>query len=224
MAIHYKNFWQKLMVLLFSMSVFILGFCYALDMSQIELTFKKMGGKPNELTEWQNLLRDAKSLPLEEKLKTVNNFFNRHINDGSDMDVYGVEDYWATPMKSLSRNRGDCEDYAIAKYYVLRELKIPDNQLRLIYVKATYQKNGATIQESHMVLAFYNSPDEEPMILDNLNKELRSASQRPDLVPVFSFNSEAIYKGAAGNAKSSGGAGQLSRWADLIQRARAEGF
>ena len=198
---------------------------YALDMNQIQQTFKKMGGKPQSLLDWQKLLRDSKDLSVEEKLKRVNSFFNLHIIFGEDIDVWGQEDYWATPMESLSKGRGDCEDYVIAKYFVLRELNIPEKQLRLIYVKASIGRADSTVQIAHMILAYYPTPDDEPLILDSLINDIRPASRRPDLKPVFSFNSEGIYVGVAGSASvGPGGAGRLSRWADLLQRAHAEGF
>jgi hypothetical protein len=62
-------------------------------------------------------------------------------------------------------------------------------------------------------------------VLDNLVAEILPASQRKDLQPVFSFNSEAVWNGVAGNsAKGKAGIGQLSRWQDLLLRARKEGF
>ena len=113
----------------------------------------------------------------------------------------------------------------IAKYFVLRELSIPDKQLRLIYVKATLGRLDSQVQQAHMILAYYPTPDDEPLILDNLVSEIRPASRRTDLLPVFSFNSDGIYTGLEGRAAiGPGGAGRLSRWADLLRRAHAEGF
>lgn len=198
---------------------------FALDMAQVQATFLKMGGRPQALADWQKLLRDARDLPINDKLKRVNEFFNRHIAFGEDIDVWGQEDYWATPMESLSKGRGDCEDYVIAKYFVLRELNVPDKQMRLIYVKARIGGPDSTVQQAHMVLAYYATPDVEPLVLDNLITDIRPASRRTDLQPVFSFNSEGIYAGVAGDsAAGPGGVGRLSRWADLLQRAHAEGF
>jgi hypothetical protein len=93
--------------------------------------------------------------------------------------------------------------------------------MRLIYVKAN-RGNGS---EAHMVLAYYASPSADPVILDNLESEIRPASKRADLTPVFSFNSQGIYSGVGGTEKATaGGTGRLSRWEDLMRRAKAEGF
>ncbi len=198
---------------------------FALDMNLVQQTFKRMGGKPQALAEWQNLLQEAKDLPINEKLKRVNTFFNHHITFAEDIDVWGQDDYWATPMESLSKGRGDCEDYVIAKYFVLRELNVPEKQLRLIYVKAHIGRVDSEVEQAHMILAYYPTPDEEPLILDNLITDIRPASRRPDLRPIFSFNSEGVFVGVTGSASvGPGGVGRLSRWADLLQRAHAEGF
>lgn len=218
-----------LLVVLLTLFIYLLAqpplTALALDMNQLQAAFQKMGGRPQALADWQKLLHDAKDLPINDKLKRVNEFFNRHIAFGEDIDVWGQEDYWATPMESLSKGRGDCEDYVIAKYFVLRELNVPDKQLRLIYVKARIGGADSSVQQAHMVLAYYSSPDVEPQVLDNLITDIRPASRRTDLQPIFSFNSEGVYSGVAGDsAAGPGGVGRLSRWADLLQRARAEGF
>ena len=123
-----------------------------------------------------------------------------------------------------ARGRGDCEDFAIIKYYTLKEAGIPISKLRLVYVKAKLNgPSGATLQ-AHMVLAYYPAPNAEPMVLDNLVTDIRPATQRTDLQPVFSFNSEAIWAGVTGNSPKGTGTGQLSRWQDLLQRARKEGI
>ena len=75
-----------------------------------------------------------------------------------------------------------------------------------------------------MVLAYYAQPEAEPLVLDNLINDIRPASRRPDLVPVFSFNSDGVFTGGAKETAPSAGTGRLSRWEDLLKRARAEGF
>ena len=172
------------------------------------------------LQEWQAQLDTARILPEPEKLKRINDFFNRNITFGEDITIWNQTDYCATPLETVGRGAGDCEDFAIVKYYSLRQLGVPVSKMRLIYVKAMQGGN----QRAHMVLAYYASPSAEPLVLDNLDAAIKPASKRPDLTPVFSFNSQGIYAGAAGNAAAgAGGPGKLSRWEDLMRRARAEG-
>lgn len=177
----------------------------------------------NQLTllrEWQSVVSEGQKLSEQEKLKRVNDFFNRRIAFDDDMSVWGQSDYWATPIEVIGQGRGDCEDYSIAKYYSLLELGIPINKLRLVYVKAAQTSLGTTIQIAHMVLAYYPTPTADPIILDNLNTNLVPASKRGDLLPIFSFNSAGLWMGTGNTSSKS----NLSRWQDLLARARAEGF
>ena len=172
----------------------------------------------------RKLLDDSASLSSKEKLQRVNEFFNRRVLFTDDMQAWGQSDYWATPMETLGKGKGDCEDFTIAKYFTLLTLGIPDEQLRLIYVKARIGGPDSRLQQAHMVLAYYANPAAEPLVLDNLITDIRPASRRPDLTPVFSFNSEGIWQGANGETQGGTGTDRLSRWADLLRRARAEGF
>jgi hypothetical protein len=74
------------------------------------------------------------------------------------------------------------------------------------------------------VLAYYTAPDAEPLVMDNLIGDIRPASRRPDLVPIFSFNGSGVFAGVGGGGTAAGGTGRLSRWEDLLRRAKAEGF
>jgi len=178
------------------------------------------------LRDWQHALADARSRPVEkDKLIRINDFINRNIGFEDDLSIWNLSDYWATPLETIGQGRGDCEDLAIIKYYSLKETGVAPGKLRLVYVKARLEGAAGAYQQAHMVLAYYPTPNAEPLVLDNLVPEIRPASQRRDLQPMFSFNSEAIWSGVAGNAaKGAGGTGQLSRWQDLLQRARNEGF
>lgn len=198
---------------------------YSLDWAKIQAQFLRLGGKPADLLAWQRLLQQNKELPVAEKLKRVNDFFNQRLEFGDDISVWGQDDYWATPMETLAKGRGDCEDFVIAKYFSLLQLQVPNDSLRLIYVKAKLGSNSQPLLQAHMVLAYYPSPDAEPQILDNLIGEIRPASRRNDLQPVFSFNKQGIFAGVAANAVlGPGGVGRLSRWQELLQRASQEGF
>jgi predicted transglutaminase-like cysteine proteinase len=197
----------------------------AFDLNRLMQSFRALNGNPTSISEWNVMMQTYTDAPIETRLQKVNEFFNRKILYYDDQEAWGQSDYWATPMESLAKGKGDCEDYVIAKYFALRNMNIPDSQLRLIYVKARIGGSGSNIQQAHMVLAFYASADAEPRILDNLISEIRPASRRPDLLPIFSFNSQGVFAGAAANATvGPGGTGRLSRWQDLLERARREGF
>ena len=141
-------------------------------------------------------------------LRKVNDFFNQ-VPYFSDIEHWKVADYWATPVELVASYGGDCEDYSIAKYMTLKELGVPVERLRITYVRAI--RLGVT----HMVLAYYPSPDADPWILDNLEHDVRRASARTDLAPVYSFNDDDLWM--AGTA-SKGGAGNVRLWKDLREK------
>jgi predicted transglutaminase-like cysteine proteinase len=156
------------------------------------------------------------------QLRTINQFFNRRIQFREDTEAWGQLDYWASPLESLDKGQGDCEDFAIAKYFSLLATGMPVAKLRLVYVRAQIGGPQGALQ-AHMVLAYYPAPGAEPMILDNLITDVRPASRRPDLVPVFSFNSEGLWQGVGPQAAGDPAA-RLSRWREILVKARAEGF
>lgn len=198
----------------------------AIDTDRLFASFtRQFRGNPPIFAEWKRLTEEGRASAIPDKLRRVNEFFNRHIEFGDDQQIWGQSDYWATPMETLARGKGDCEDFTIAKYFTLLNMNVPIESLRLVYVKARIGGPSSGIQQAHMVLTYYPSPDAEPLVLDNLISEIRPASRRPDLQPVFSFNSQALYAGiTAGSASGPGGVGQLSRWAELLRRSQAEGF
>ncbi len=176
-----------------------------------------LGVGKGRLEAWDELIQASGNLPEKEKLTTVNRFFNRQFRFVDDSRNWRQNDYWATPVEALMKGAADCEDYSIAKYFTLRRLGIPSEKLRITYVKAL-QYNQA-----HMVLTYYASPSADPLVLDNLIGEIRPASQRKDLLPVYAFNAEGLYMPGAGSGKK-GDAKKLSRWQDLLKKMRAEGF
>ncbi len=177
------------------------------------------------LKDWLQTVNLAKAIGDEARLKRINDFINQKILFDSDNGIWQQSDYWATPLETIGQGAGDCEDFAIIKYVSLRMAGIPDGKLRLIYVKARLDTPNGPIQQAHMVLAYYATPNAEPQILDNLDMSIRPASKRTDLQPVFSFNSEGIFAGVSGKDKASaGGIGRLSRWEDAWRRIRAEGY
>ena len=132
--------------------------------------------------------------------------------------VCSQQDYWATPIEFLRKGAGDCEDFALAKYFTLREMGVPANQLRITYVKALQ------LNQAHMVVTWYATPDAIPLVLDNLKTAILPATQRTDLLPVYAFNGEGLWLPQSGGNKRVGDSKRLSRWQDLLTRMRAEGF
>jgi predicted transglutaminase-like cysteine proteinase len=125
-----------------------------------------------------------------EKLDKVNTFYNG-VKYMSDLKVYGQKDYWATPWEFLGKDKGDCEDYTISKYFALIYLGVDAKKLFFTYVRSS------EFTAAHMVLTYFETPRSEPLILDNNNHKVLKASLRKDLTPVYNFNGESLYKASS---------------------------
>jgi len=171
----------------------------------------------SRIVEWQRLITNHQGDSEWEAIHVVNAFFNR-VRFISDRKHWGRTDYWATPVEFLSTNGGDCEDFSIAKYFTLRELGVPDKKLRITYVKAL------RLNQAHMVLAYYETPDSDPLILDNLIGKIRPASRRHDLLPVYSFNGKHLWmsKERGQGRRVAGGSQRINLWRDLNVRMQRE--
>jgi predicted transglutaminase-like cysteine proteinase len=170
------------------------------------------------IDEWAALLKNPPQGTIQDKLNQVNRFFNARMAFKDDIVVWKQQDYWATPIEFLRKGAGDCEDFALAKYFTLREMGVPANQLRITYVKALQ------LNQAHMVVTWYSTPDAIPLVLDNLKTAILPATQRTDLLPVYAFNGEGLWLPQSGGNKRVGDSKRLSRWQDLLTRMRAEGF
>ncbi len=208
-------------LLAFAVCILLLAYA-ATDFDKIQSLAQQRYGAPavDSVIAWRKMIEDARNLADTDKVNKVNTFFNRRVLYKTDWEVYNQEDYWATPLEFMGHGAGDCEDFAIAKYVTLQMLGITNPHLRLIYVRL---KLGNTPPIAHMVLGYYEDPTDEPLILDNMISSVRPASSRPDLTPVFSFNSDGLWVGGA-TASSADPTTRLSRWRDVLDRMRQDGF
>lgn len=165
------------------------------------------------------LMNEIITFSAAEKLEKVNAFFNQ-MQFVSDKMLWGVDDYWATRMEFIGKGAGDCEDFVIAKYFTLKQLGVPSERLFFTYVKAI------KFQQAHMVLTYYETPTSIPLVLDNINRKIMPATQRNDLIPVYSFNGDALYL-----AKQQGlgqvvpsGMKKNKKWQELVDKIRREGL
>ncbi|WP_228028204.1 transglutaminase-like cysteine peptidase [Chitinibacter fontanus] len=190
---------------------------YKLNSSTLDKAEVKYGPEAKKrLSSWQELLSTGAKGDELARLNAVNNFFNERIIFAPDRQVWGVEDYWATPVEFLGRGAGDCEDFAIAKYFSLLALGVSESKLRITYVQAS---GHGPANLAHMVLTYYPSPSAVPLVLDNLIPEIKPASQRPDLTPVYGFNGQGLW---LAKDRSSGNAAprqtKISLWDQLKAR------
>jgi predicted transglutaminase-like cysteine proteinase len=162
---------------------------------------------------WVNFLNNSANKNEWQKINLVNQYFNKRIEYQNDDQLWGKKDYWASPIETLARGAGDCEDFAIAKYFSLINLGVSEDKIRLMYVRQL------TVNEPHMVLIYFESPGEVPFVLDNFNHKLLPASQRNDLKPIYSFNGQGLWlakaKGLGRKIENSKG---VSAWQQMIER------
>jgi len=186
---------------------------FTLNRELLQKAGKKYGNEAyNRLIAWEELIRLDRSTSDRAKLDKVNTFFNGKIRFANDNEIWGTKDYWATPIEFLSRSAGDCEDFAIAKYFTLKAMGIADEKLRITYVKSVQYNIH------HMVLTYYSTPDAEPLVLDNLVDSINPASRRTDLIPIFSFNGSGLWMAKQRGQGKMAGSSRIRLWQDLIQK------
>ena len=211
-----KKFFKAHIALFLILSLYLNGqksfYISNSDLAKIE---QKYGTQArNKVEDWDAMIQGAKNESILNQLQMVNDFFNK-IPYKTDMIHWGKKDYWATPIEFMGTNAGDCEDYAIAKYFSLIKLGIPDSKLRITYV--SYSKANSNYDQAHMVLSYYHQTGGEPVILDNINKTLQPASKRNDLKPVYSFNASGLWQ-AQTKGETRAGDNNLKSWKDLMTR------
>ena len=139
----------------------------------------------NKIKSWEAMIKKAEKEKTLAKLKIVNDYFNK-LEYKSDKNNWNKSDYWATPIEFLSVGAGDCEDYAIAKFFTLKRLGIKEEKLKLIYTKLA--KNN----QAHIVLSYMHKPNFVPIILDNVNKKLQLSTKRKDLLDMRNIENKTI--------------------------------
>jgi len=186
---------------------------FTLEPAIIAAAEKEYGeGARRRLLAWQQLVREDGGGTDLDKLRKVNDFFNS-VDYITDMQHWQKKDYWATPIEFLASDGGDCEDFSLAKYFTLKLLGVAESKLKMTYVKAW------KINQAHMVVTYYRTPEAEPLVLDNLVKAIEPASRRTDLLPVYSFNGAGLWLAKQrGQGKMVGGSDRLGLWSDLLSR------
>ncbi|AXX93369.1 hypothetical protein CPU12_08420 [Malaciobacter molluscorum LMG 25693] len=138
------------------------------------------------LVKYNRLIKKAKDFPIIKKLAYTNSFYNK-ILPVDDENKYNVDDYWATPKEFLIEGKGDCEDYAIAKYFTLLTLGVDKKKLFLSVVKV----KGET--SYHMILLYFPTKKSIPLVLDNLSHKVITFDKRIKLIPKYIFNEFGAY-------------------------------
>jgi len=131
--------------------------------------------------EWQALVDQLKGHDLHEQIDMVNQAMNRHPYV-TTMQNWHRPMYWETAFEFL-RYGGQCQDYAIAKYELLRQAGVPASAMRMVVLRDT------AIARDHAVLVVY--VEGEPLVLDILNPAIVPADTSVPYRPYYSINEEA---------------------------------
>ncbi len=135
------------------------------------------GCEPKELRPWLETIESLRDRGPEAQLRLVNALVNQQPYITDDVN-FGRPDYYASPLEFLRRS-GDCEDFAIFKYFVLKALGFSDSRLRIVLVMRTRDRTP------HAVLAVYL--DESIYILDNATDRVLPHQALTGYQPLFSF-------------------------------------
>lgn len=200
--------------------IFILincSFAYEFELNKKDMNYINNSSKKsfilNRLNKYQTLKIQVKDYLLIRKLSHINTFINR-ILPAHDTSTASSIDYWATPKEFLLQGHGDCEDYAIAKYFTLLELGIPKEKLYFAVVDIKGERNA------HMVLLYFEDKNSIPLVLDNLSSKVIPITKRPKLLPKFVFNEIDSYKLQHNklNEKVNINWGKDDKWNKLLNR------
>ncbi len=144
---------------------------------------------PSYAAQFLRLISAVKSRSGKARLDEANRGVNMAIRYVSDMTQYGVPDQWNAPLATFATAKGDCEDYAIAKYVALRESGFPQQDLRLVLVR------DRAVRQDHAVMAA--RLDDRWLILDNRRSEVLTDSEATNLSPLFAINDDGVFMLAA---------------------------
>lgn len=150
----------------------------------------------NRSTSWAQLRQRAEGKSPRELLRLVNSFWNGWPYR-EDQANWGKQDYWATPAQFLKKS-GDCEDYAIVKYFTLKELGIAPDSMRIVILRDTIRNLA------HAVLVVYL--DDEAYVLDNLSNVVQPHTRLRNYSPQYSVNEHGRWTHIKG--RPAGGAGR----------------
>ena len=163
------------------------------------------------------LLSKLQFAPVQEQLELVNAFFNDFVYS-SDQVVWGRGDHWASPEEFIGRNAGDCEDFAIAKYYALRELGLAATSMQIAYVHDIQR------HQYHIVLEVDLGAGRERVILDNAQPLVMRRTQRRDLVKVVGFGEKYVTVALPDGGEQAflrSGRWSMRQWDSVLKRSQS---
>jgi predicted transglutaminase-like cysteine proteinase len=124
-------------------------------------------------------LKNASTLAPKQVLDLANKTVNSALRYQTDKAIWGASDYWANPVQTALKGAGDCEDFAIAKYWLLRGLGFADEQLQIVLLQDTQRQLFHAVLVAHV--------GNERLVLDNVNNRLSADVAYAQYLPIMSF-------------------------------------
>jgi predicted transglutaminase-like cysteine proteinase len=118
------------------------------------------------------------------RLAHINRAVNLAIQYTTDTRKHGVPDHWATPFETLESGKGDCEDYAITKYALLRAMNWPADDLRIVLVYNRQKREDHAVEATHL--------GHDWLILDNATLAISKDTNLPNYRPLFVVDETAV--------------------------------
>lgn len=140
--------------------------------------------------EWIRLLSDMQGKSLRQKLEIANTAMNAHAYVPTEQNWHRAM-YWESPFQFLHVG-GQCQDYAIAKYELLRAAGVPASELQMVVLHAS------AINKDHAVLVAY--ADGEALLLDNLRSRIVPTTEAGDYRPYYAINETGWFYANGGTA------------------------
>jgi predicted transglutaminase-like cysteine proteinase len=143
------------------------------------------GSCPSYAAQFLRLINTVRSKSDRAMLDEANRGVNLAIRYLNDSSHHGEADRWSAPLATFAAAKGDCEDYAIAKYVALREAGFPHENLRVVLVR------DRAVRQDHAVLAA--RLDDRWMILDNRRLDLIADADVSSFTPLFAINHRGVH-------------------------------
>lgn len=169
-------------------------FLFSYELKLTKLDIQKIENAKNKsqiirrFKNYSNLIKNSKNFSIFKKLNYTNLFFNKFLPT-LDKNGSQIDDHWLTQKEFIFKGYGDCEDYAIAKYFTLLNLGLKKENLFLCVTK-TNNYSGASF---HMILLYVKNKRKSALVLDNLSSKVVLLKKRKKLHPIFAFNETSTY-------------------------------
>lgn len=137
---------------------------------------------------WLSKLDGAEDLPLLRQMQIVDSLVNKTVTWTSDSITHcGAKEYWAAGAETVLTGKGDCDDYAIAKFYALQYLDVPESRFSIMVVST----DSAAKDFNHAVLAVDTSANNNwvnCLVLDNITANSRKTFGQTGYAPFYMVN------------------------------------